>query len=67
MSDYTRQPTNTIRLMPPNNNNQVGEKLGVPCDPAFTSTLHIIFRGIQVKGEYGWRWFVLDERRSFTD
>ncbi|MFS7923530.1 hypothetical protein Hanom_Chr03g00261791 [Helianthus anomalus] len=53
MLDYIRQPTNTIRLMPPNNNNQVGEKLGVPCNPVLTLTLHIIFCGIQVNGEYG--------------
>ncbi|MFS7977231.1 hypothetical protein Hanom_Chr10g00901631 [Helianthus anomalus] len=53
----------------------VREKLGVPCDPGPTHTLPIIFFGIQVKGEYGWRrfvldgWrrFVLDGRRGFTD
>ncbi|KAF5822430.1 hypothetical protein HanXRQr2_Chr01g0026401 [Helianthus annuus] len=32
-----------------------------------TPTLPIIFCGIQVKGEYGWRRFVLDGRRGFTD
>ncbi|MFS7986893.1 hypothetical protein Hanom_Chr11g01015601 [Helianthus anomalus] len=45
----------------------VGEKLGVSYDPGSTPTLPIIFCGIQAKGEYGWRWFVLDERRGFTD
>ncbi|MFS7923681.1 hypothetical protein Hanom_Chr03g00263631 [Helianthus anomalus] len=45
----------------------VREKLGVPCDPGPTQTLPIIFFGIQVKGEYGWRPFVLDGRRGFTD
>ncbi|KAJ0637566.1 hypothetical protein HanOQP8_Chr17g0675381 [Helianthus annuus] len=45
----------------------VREKLGVPCDPGPTPTLPIIFFGIQVKGEYGWRRFVLDGRRGFTD
>ncbi|KAF5822984.1 hypothetical protein HanXRQr2_Chr01g0033321 [Helianthus annuus] len=32
-----------------------------------TLTLSIIFYGIQVKGKYGWRRFVLDGRRGFTD
>ncbi|MFS8026561.1 hypothetical protein Hanom_Chr16g01488151 [Helianthus anomalus] len=45
----------------------VGEILGVPCDPGSTPTLPIIFYRIQVKGEYGWRQFVLDGRRGFTD
>ncbi|MFS7961226.1 hypothetical protein Hanom_Chr08g00712481 [Helianthus anomalus] len=43
------------------------EKLIVPCDSGSTSTLPIIFCGIQVKGEYGWRRFVLDGRQGFTD
>ncbi|MFS8005388.1 hypothetical protein Hanom_Chr13g01236821 [Helianthus anomalus] len=43
------------------------ERFGVTCDPGSTRTLPIIFCGIQVKGEYGWRRFVLDERRGFTD
>ncbi|MFS7987011.1 hypothetical protein Hanom_Chr11g01016981 [Helianthus anomalus] len=45
----------------------VGEKLSVSCDPALTPTLLIIFCGIQVKGKYGWRRFVLDGRLGFTD
>ncbi|MFS7948583.1 hypothetical protein Hanom_Chr06g00561621 [Helianthus anomalus] len=45
----------------------VGKRLGVPSDPGSTPTLAIIFCGIQVKGEYGWCRFVLDERRGFTD
>ncbi|MFS8030024.1 hypothetical protein Hanom_Chr17g01529241 [Helianthus anomalus] len=44
----------------------VGEKLGVPCDPSSTPIIAIIFCGIQ-EGEYGWRRFVLDRRRGFTD
>ncbi|MFS7902405.1 hypothetical protein Hanom_Chr01g00010911 [Helianthus anomalus] len=44
----------------------VEERLSVPWDPDSTLTLHIILCGIQVKGEYGWRWFVLDGRRAFT-
>ncbi|MFS8031855.1 hypothetical protein Hanom_Chr17g01550831 [Helianthus anomalus] len=36
-------------------------------DSGSTITLPIIFCGIGVKGEYGWRRFVLDRRRSFTD
>ncbi|MFS8006486.1 hypothetical protein Hanom_Chr14g01249711 [Helianthus anomalus] len=45
----------------------VGERLGVTCDPCLTPTLLIILCGIQVKGEYGWRRFVLDGRQGFTD
>ncbi|MFS7984058.1 hypothetical protein Hanom_Chr11g00982041 [Helianthus anomalus] len=45
----------------------VGERHGFPCDPGSTPTLPIIFCGIQVKGEYGWRRFILDGRRGFTD
>ncbi|KAM0064040.1 hypothetical protein Hdeb2414_s0003g00097991 [Helianthus debilis subsp. tardiflorus] len=30
-------------------------------------TLLVIFWGIQVKSEYGWRRFDLDERQGFTD
>ncbi|MFS8003820.1 hypothetical protein Hanom_Chr13g01218361 [Helianthus anomalus] len=45
----------------------VMERLGVHCNPGSTPTLPIIFCSIQVKGEYGWRWFVLDGRRGFTD
>ncbi|MFS7923152.1 hypothetical protein Hanom_Chr03g00257331 [Helianthus anomalus] len=36
----------------------IGERLSVLCDPYLTLTLTIIFCGIQVKGEYGWRRFV---------
>ncbi|MFS8030428.1 hypothetical protein Hanom_Chr17g01533891 [Helianthus anomalus] len=45
----------------------VGERLGVPCDSGSTLTLSIIFCVIRVNGEYGWRRFVLDGRRGFTD
>ncbi|MFS7990596.1 hypothetical protein Hanom_Chr11g01060671 [Helianthus anomalus] len=45
----------------------VGERLGVSCNPNSTSTLSIIFCGIWVNGEYGWRWFVLDMSRCFID
>ncbi|MFS7918335.1 hypothetical protein Hanom_Chr03g00199771 [Helianthus anomalus] len=45
----------------------VGEKLNVSYDLDSIPTLSIIFCGIQVKGEYGWRRFVLDGRRGFTD
>ncbi|MFS7973076.1 hypothetical protein Hanom_Chr09g00852341 [Helianthus anomalus] len=45
----------------------VGERIGVPCDSGPIPTLLIIFCGIQVKSEYGWRRFDLDERRGFTD
>ncbi|KAJ0502198.1 hypothetical protein HanHA300_Chr11g0410071 [Helianthus annuus] len=45
----------------------VVERLGVFCDPSSTSTLPIISRGIQLKGEYEWRRFVLGGRRGFTN
>ncbi|MFS7968855.1 hypothetical protein Hanom_Chr09g00802401 [Helianthus anomalus] len=45
----------------------VEKRLVVPCDPGSTPTLYIIFYGIQVMCEYGWRRFVLDGRRCFTD
>ncbi|MFS7990883.1 hypothetical protein Hanom_Chr11g01064161 [Helianthus anomalus] len=45
----------------------VVKRLGVLCNPNSTPTLSIIFCGIQVKGEYGWRWFVLDRSRVFID
>ncbi|MFS7901128.1 hypothetical protein Hanom_Chr00s170331g01828601 [Helianthus anomalus] len=45
----------------------VKEKLGVLCDSGSTSTLSIIFSGVQVKGEYGWRQLILDERQRFND
>ncbi|MFS7967702.1 hypothetical protein Hanom_Chr09g00788831 [Helianthus anomalus] len=41
--------------------------VSVPCDPGSTPTLPIIFCGIEVKDEYGWRQFILDGRRDFTD
>ncbi|MFS7949688.1 hypothetical protein Hanom_Chr06g00574521 [Helianthus anomalus] len=44
------------------NNGVVEERLSVSCDSVSTHTLPIIFCGIQVKGEYGCRWFVLDGR-----
>ncbi|MFS8025359.1 hypothetical protein Hanom_Chr16g01474011 [Helianthus anomalus] len=45
----------------------LGEKLSVFCDTGSTPTFLTIFCGIQVKDEYGWRRFVLDGRRHFTD
>ncbi|MFS7901751.1 hypothetical protein Hanom_Chr01g00003381 [Helianthus anomalus] len=39
------------------------ERLGVSCDTGSTPTLPIIVCGIQVKGKYGWRRFVLDRRQ----
>ncbi|MFS7990535.1 hypothetical protein Hanom_Chr11g01059901 [Helianthus anomalus] len=45
----------------------VEERLGIFCNPNSTPTLSIIFCGIRVKGEYGWRWFVLDMSRCFID
>ncbi|MFS7923223.1 hypothetical protein Hanom_Chr03g00258151 [Helianthus anomalus] len=45
----------------------VVERLDVPCDPGSTLTLPISFCGIQVKGEYEWRRFVLYGRQDFTD
>ncbi|MFS7904613.1 hypothetical protein Hanom_Chr01g00038151 [Helianthus anomalus] len=43
------------------------ERLGVSCNPSSTLTLPTILCGIQVKGKYEWRRFVLDGRRDFTD
>ncbi|MFS7932770.1 hypothetical protein Hanom_Chr04g00371841 [Helianthus anomalus] len=40
--------------------------IGVPSDLGSILTF-IIFCAIQVKSEYGWRRFNLDERRDFTD
>ncbi|MFS7901203.1 hypothetical protein Hanom_Chr00s178887g01831341 [Helianthus anomalus] len=45
----------------------VREKFGVLYDTGSTLSLLIIFCCIQVNGEYGWRRFVLDGRRGFTD
>ncbi|MFS8023307.1 hypothetical protein Hanom_Chr16g01449931 [Helianthus anomalus] len=45
----------------------IGERRGVPCDSGSTLTLPIIFCGIKVKSECGWRRFVLDGMRGFTD
>ncbi|MFS7931029.1 hypothetical protein Hanom_Chr04g00351171 [Helianthus anomalus] len=45
----------------------IEERFGISCDLSSTPTLPITFCGIQVKGEYGWRRFVLDGRRAFTD
>ncbi|MFS7902017.1 hypothetical protein Hanom_Chr01g00006351 [Helianthus anomalus] len=39
--------------------------MGVPCYLGLTPALLIIIYGIQVKGEYGRRRFVLDGRRCF--
>ncbi|MFS7974193.1 hypothetical protein Hanom_Chr09g00865731 [Helianthus anomalus] len=39
----------------------------VLCDPGSIPTLFVIFCGIQVKREYGWRLFDLDGRGGFTD
>ncbi|MFS7940623.1 hypothetical protein Hanom_Chr05g00466621 [Helianthus anomalus] len=43
------------------------EKLDVLCDSGSTPLHLVIFYGIQVKHEYGWRQFVLDRMRGFTD
>ncbi|MFS8017551.1 hypothetical protein Hanom_Chr15g01381741 [Helianthus anomalus] len=45
----------------------VWKKFGVSCDPGSTLTLLIILCDIQVTGEQGWRRFVSDGRRDFTD
>ncbi|MFS7901739.1 hypothetical protein Hanom_Chr01g00003261 [Helianthus anomalus] len=45
----------------------VGKRFGVSYDSSSTLIHPIIFCGIQVKSEYGWRRFVLDGRRRFTD
>ncbi|MFS7988158.1 hypothetical protein Hanom_Chr11g01031361 [Helianthus anomalus] len=45
----------------------VVERLGVSCDQGSSPTIPIILCGIQMKGEYGWRRFVLDGRQGFTD
>ncbi|MFS7899518.1 hypothetical protein Hanom_Chr00s062982g01785891 [Helianthus anomalus] len=44
----------------------VGERVGILYKSSLIPTL-IIFCDIQVKSEYGWRWFDLDGRRGFTD
>ncbi|MFS7915671.1 hypothetical protein Hanom_Chr02g00168001 [Helianthus anomalus] len=44
----------------------VGKNIGILCDLGSIPTL-IIFCGIQVKSEYGWRRFDLDGRRGFID
>ncbi|MFS7990376.1 hypothetical protein Hanom_Chr11g01058181 [Helianthus anomalus] len=45
----------------------VGEKIGVLCDSGSILTLLFIFCGIQLKSEYRWRQFDLDERRDFAN
>ncbi|MFS8031113.1 hypothetical protein Hanom_Chr17g01541941 [Helianthus anomalus] len=45
----------------------VVKRLDIPCDLGSTLTLPIIFCGIQVKGEDGWRLFVLAGGEVFTD
>ncbi|MFS7993106.1 hypothetical protein Hanom_Chr12g01090171 [Helianthus anomalus] len=45
----------------------IEEKLVISCDQGSTHILLIIFYGIQVKGEYRWRRFILDRRQDFTD
>ncbi|MFS7968698.1 hypothetical protein Hanom_Chr09g00800641 [Helianthus anomalus] len=45
----------------------IEKRFGVSCYSDSNFTLLIILCGIQMKGEYGWRRFVLDGRRGFTN
>ncbi|MFS7964486.1 hypothetical protein Hanom_Chr08g00750931 [Helianthus anomalus] len=45
----------------------VEKRFGFSCNLRSILTFSIIFCGIQVKGEYVWRRFVLDGRRGFPD
>ncbi|MFS7910462.1 hypothetical protein Hanom_Chr02g00106611 [Helianthus anomalus] len=45
----------------------LGKELVFIVNSGLILTLLIIFCNMQLKSEYGWRWFDLDERRDFID